>query len=211
MVAGYVGIKGLIHQQEFWGGRVLGCPSMCYYAVLEEKSVVLGKRGLGHNGYNNGERDVWGKFGGVCGCGITSRWAVDGGCGRWSGQYVWEDHRPRSGLWTGTNGGEVISFSGCDDDQTSADTSALSKITSTGAMTFCFIQAIERGHGTTYGSILNSMRSAIRTAGNEPGGGVATSLITMLLTGGSTSGGLRQEPQLTACQPFDVYTKPFSL
>lgn len=40
-----------------------------------------------------------------------------------SGQYVWEDHRPRSGVWKGTSGGEVISFSGCDDDQTSADTS----------------------------------------------------------------------------------------
>lgn len=40
-----------------------------------------------------------------------------------SGQYVWEDHRPRSGVWKGSNGGEVISFSGCDDDQTSADTS----------------------------------------------------------------------------------------
>lgn len=39
-----------------------------------------------------------------------------------SGQYVWEDHSPRSGMWKGTNGGEVISFSGCDDDQTSADT-----------------------------------------------------------------------------------------
>lgn len=39
-----------------------------------------------------------------------------------SGQYVWEDHSPRSGIWKGTNGGEVISFSGCDDDQTSADT-----------------------------------------------------------------------------------------
>jgi hypothetical protein len=26
-------------------------------------------------------------------------------------------------------------------------------------MTFCFIQAIERGQGTTYGSILNSMRT----------------------------------------------------
>lgn len=39
------------------------------------------------------------------------------------GQYQWEDHRPRSGIWKGTNGGEVISFSGCDDDQTSADTS----------------------------------------------------------------------------------------
>ncbi|KAJ6828322.1 uncharacterized protein M6B38_362865 [Iris pallida] len=128
-----------------------------------------------------------------------------------SGQYVWEDHRPRSGVWKGSNGGEVISFSGCDDDQTSADTSALSKITSTGAMTFCFIQAIERGHGATYGSILNSMRSTIRSTGDAMGGGPVTSLLTMLLTGGSAGGGLQQEPQLTACEPFDVYMKPFSL
>ncbi|XP_002526488.2 metacaspase-1 [Ricinus communis] len=132
-----------------------------------------------------------------------------------NGQYAWEDHRPRSGMWKGTNGGEVISFSGCDDNQTSADTSALSKITSTGAMTFCFIEAIERGRGTTYGSILNSMRAAIRNTGtrNDLGGGATTSLLTMLVTGGSVGvgGGLKQEPQLTACQPFDVYTKPFSL
>lgn len=43
-------------------------------------------------------------------------------CGCRTGRYSWEDHRPRSGAWKGTNGGEVISFSGCDDDQTSADT-----------------------------------------------------------------------------------------
>ncbi|KAH1106807.1 hypothetical protein J1N35_010575 [Gossypium stocksii] len=135
-----------------------------------------------------------------------------------AGQYVWEDHRPASGLWKGTSGGEVISFSGCDDDQTSADTSALSRITSTGAMTFCFIQAIERGHAATYGSILTAMRNAIRSVGSgggggDFGGGAVTSLISMLLTGGSTVGlgGLRQEPQLTACEPFDVYMKPFSL
>ncbi|KAL3651174.1 Metacaspase-1 [Castilleja foliolosa] len=135
-----------------------------------------------------------------------------------SGQYIWEDHRPRSGVWKGSNGGEVISFSGCDDNQTSADTSALSKITSTGAMTFCFIQAIERGHGTTYGSILTAMRTAIRDAGSSGsgapalGGGMVTSLMTMLLTGGSVGvGGLKQEPQLTACEPFDAYAKPFSL
>ncbi|KAL2460931.1 Metacaspase-1 [Abeliophyllum distichum] len=132
-----------------------------------------------------------------------------------NGKYVWEDHRPRSGVLKGSNGGEVISFSGCDDDQTSADTSALSKITSTGAMTFCFIQAIERGHGTTYGSILSAMRAAIRGAGGsgpDLGGGVVTSLLTMLVTGGSLGvGGFKQEPQLTACQPFDVYAKPFSL
>nr|XP_048332277.1 metacaspase-1-like isoform X1 [Ziziphus jujuba var. spinosa] len=130
-----------------------------------------------------------------------------------SGQYVWEDHRPRSGIWKGAGGGEVISFSGCDDDQTSADTAALSRITSTGAMTFCFIQAIEKGHGGTYGSILNSMRTTIRNtgSGSDLGGGAVTSLVTMLLTGGSVSGGLRQEPQLTSCQPFDVYTRPFIL
>lgn len=39
---------------------------------------------------------------------------------------MWEDHRPRSGRWKGTSGGEVISFSGCDDNQTSADTSVTS-------------------------------------------------------------------------------------
>ncbi|KAI3826850.1 hypothetical protein L1987_00908 [Smallanthus sonchifolius] len=138
-----------------------------------------------------------------------------------SGQYVWEDHRPRSGIWKGSNGGEVISISGCDDDQTSADTSALSKITSTGAMTFCFIQAIEHGNASTYGNLLSSMRNAIRSARSDMGGGsgggaVVTSLLTMLLSGGSlagglTGGGLSQEPQLTACQPFDVYAKPFSL
>ncbi|KAK8961414.1 Metacaspase-1 [Platanthera guangdongensis] len=129
-----------------------------------------------------------------------------------TGQYVWEDHRPRSGIWKGTSGGEVISFSGCDDDQTSADTSALSKVTSTGAMTFCFIQAIERGHGSTYGSMLNSMRSTIQTTDDSLGGGPLSSLLSMLVTGGSLGGGgLSQEPQLTSCEMFDVYMKPFFL
>lgn len=131
-----------------------------------------------------------------------------------SGQYVWEDHFSRSGVWKGTSGGEAISFSGCDDNQTSADTSALSNVTSTGAMTFCFIQAIERGNAATYGAILNAMRAAIREAGKQGGdvgGGGATSLINMLLSGGSASGGFKQEPQLTSCEPFDVYAKPFSL
>lgn len=31
----------------------------------------------------------------------------------------------------------------------------------TGAMTYAFIQAIERGHGLTYGSLLNAMRSTV--------------------------------------------------
>ncbi|XP_021287156.1 metacaspase-1-like isoform X2 [Herrania umbratica] len=126
------------------------------------------------------------------------------------GKYVWEDHRPRSGMWKGTSGGEVISFSGCDDNQTSADTSALSRIASTGAMTYSFIQTIERGHATTYGNMLNAMRSTIHNT-DEHEGGFISSLLTMLSTGGSLGGGLRQEPQLTASEAFDVYKKPFSL
>lgn len=63
-------------------------------------------------------------------------------------------------------------------------------------MTYSFIQAIERGHGATYGSMLNSMRSTIRNtdSGSElsGAGGIVTSLVTMLLTGGSLSGGFRQ-------------------
>ncbi|KAK4792508.1 hypothetical protein SAY86_022943 [Trapa natans] len=136
-----------------------------------------------------------------------------------TGKYSWEDHRPRSGRWKGTSGGEVFSFSGCDDNQTSADTSALSKVTSTGAMTYSFIEAIERGHGGTYGSMLNAMRSTINnsTSGSSeifgrPGGGdLVSSLLTMLLEGGSLASRIRQEPQLTSDQMFDVYKKPFSL
>ncbi|KAL9422860.1 hypothetical protein AB3S75_035029 [Citrus x aurantiifolia] len=130
-------------------------------------------------------------------------------------RYIWEDHRPRSGTWKGASGGEAISFSSCDDNQTSADTSVLSNIPSIGALTYSFIQALELGHGTTYGRMLNSMRSTIcNTDGSSElggGDGVVTSLLTMLLTGGSRSGRFRQEPQLTAILPFYIYAKPFSL
>ncbi|MFS7997066.1 putative metacaspase type I, plant [Helianthus anomalus] len=112
--------------------------------------------------------------------------------GRKSGRYVWEDHSPQSGFFKVTNGGEVIFFSGCDDDQSYADTVALSKVTSTGAMTFLFIQAIERGHATTYGDMLTSMRTTIRNNESDMGGDAVTSLLGMLLTGGSLGGGIRQ-------------------
>lgn len=57
-------------------------------------------------------------------------------------------------------------------------------------MTFSFIQAIERGHGTTYGDMLTSMRNTIRKNESDLGGGGAvSSLIGMLLTGGSLGGG----------------------
>lgn len=121
------------------------------------------------------------------------------------GHYVWEDHRPPTGTWKGTSGGEAFSFSGCDDDQTSADTSALSQVTYTGAMTFCFIQAIERGQARTYGELLSAMRGGINSAGGgRATGGPVASLIEMLLTGGNAGASLTQEPQLSAANPFDL-------
>ncbi|KAF3781696.1 hypothetical protein EJ110_NYTH36291 [Nymphaea thermarum] len=144
------------------------------------------------------------------------------------------------------NGGEVISISGCDDHQNSADTAVISclsfcfnhfvllvscpwflvsrnstnylasdmdsgsraEVTSIGAMTFSFIQTIERGAGATYGSLLNAIRNAVHNADTEIDGAPLT---TLLLTGGSEVRSLTQEPQLSSSEAFDVYSKPFYL
>ncbi|CAH8275429.1 unnamed protein product [Arabidopsis lyrata] len=145
------------------------------------------------------------------------------------GNYEWEDHRPPSGMWKGTSGGEVFSFTGCDDDQTSADTPQLSGSAWTGAMTYAFIQAIERGHGTTYGSLLNAMRSTVheifdKNKGRElvevEGADLLSTLLGLLILGASPldeeeevnqAPQKTQEPQLSANGAFDVYEKPFSL
>jgi len=134
------------------------------------------------------------------------------------GKCAWEDQRPKNGMWKGTMGGEAISFSGCDDDQTSADTKALSKITSTGAMTYSFIKAIENGQGKTYGNLLNSMSDTVRKARQKhakPKNMIIQSgennLTNMLVEGGSYKQGQFQEPQLSSSYPFDVNETPFYL
>ncbi|CAA7038961.1 unnamed protein product [Microthlaspi erraticum] len=145
------------------------------------------------------------------------------------GKYDWEDHRPQSGMWKGTGGGEVFSFTGCDDDQTSADTPQLSGSAWTGAMTYAFIQAIERGHGTTYGSLLSAMRSTVheildknkgRKLVEMGGADLLTTLLGLLILGAAPTEDNEeanqapqktQEPQLSANEAFAVYGKPFSL
>lgn len=121
------------------------------------------------------------------------------------GKYKWKDYRPKSGTWTGTSGGEVVSFSGCKDNQTATESDP-SKMIRTGAMTSTFIKAVLRGHRATYGSILNSMRSEIHHMSNNETVDGRSSLLAMLRIGVN-----RQEPQLTASQPFDVYSRLFSL
>lgn len=132
------------------------------------------------------------------------------------GKCAWEDHTPQNGMWKGTMGGEAISFSGCDDDQTSSDTKALSKITSTGAMTFSFIKAIEKGEGKTYGSLLRSMSDAVREARQKPGKPPIRAKNMLIEGGGCKQGKIQpgqkfQEPQLSSSCPFDINEKPFYL
>lgn len=124
------------------------------------------------------------------------------------GKCVWEDHRPRNGAWKGTSGGEVISFSGCADDQTSADTKGLSKILSTGAMTFSFINAIEKEGEKTYGALLSSMHDIVKS---RPKPKKPTTLTNMIYEDGNYTQRKIQEPQLSSSYPFDVDEKPFYL
>lgn len=74
-------------------------------------------------------------------------------------------------------------------------------------MTFCFIQAVERGHAQTYGSLLNAMRGAIRSTNvnSGMGSGPITSLLEMLVMGGSLSGGLTQVWALQPCHQDIVW------
>jgi len=62
--------------------------------------------------------------------------------------------------------GDVICFSGCRDDQTSADSQALSRVAHTGVLTFSFVKCVEDHHPyLTYSSLLMNMQQAILQKG----------------------------------------------
>ncbi|OMO52326.1 Peptidase C14, caspase catalytic [Corchorus olitorius] len=95
---------------------------------------------------------------------------------------------------------------------------------STGVMTACFIQAILNGDGTTYGSLLKAIRSMVtrmlppkvEDKDEEEGCCAILCFLASLLTGDqnlfiNNNNGSRQEPQLTASEPFDVENRLFYL
>ncbi|CAA6658830.1 unnamed protein product [Spirodela intermedia] len=86
------------------------------------------------------------------------------------------------------SGGLAVCFSSCGDDQTSSETNAFSGNATTGAMTYCFIKAVERGSARTYGSLLLNIRKSIRKS--EAGAAV---------------------PQLSSSERFDVNQKLLTL
>ncbi|KAJ9108640.1 Ca(2+)-dependent cysteine protease [Naganishia adeliensis] len=77
---------------------------------------------------------------------------------------------------TKTSPADVVSWSGCKDDQTSADTSIAAK--ATGAMSYAFITALTRYPQQSYMQLLNSLRDELK-------------------------GKYSQKPQLSASHPMD--------
>ncbi|KAL2477471.1 Metacaspase-1 [Forsythia ovata] len=127
------------------------------------------------------------------------------------GYYLWEDHGSQSAIYKGTNGGLAVSISACDDNQVSEDTTALSGNTATGAMTYCFIQAVQNEPGLTYGRLLNAMRKKIRDTktGILLNGPIASLAKKVLFP--KSSQVCFQEPQLSSSEKFDIYSTPFAL
>ncbi|GJN41046.1 hypothetical protein PR202_gn00370 [Eleusine coracana subsp. coracana] len=125
-----------------------------------------------------------------------------------TGFWQWENHSRPSGKPKSTNGGLAISISGCSDSQTSEDTTAFSgDSTSTGAMTYSFIKAVESEPGATYGRLLMDMRATIRNNGGDFGipGPIGTFFCQAI------NFSRAQEPQLCASEAFDIYRKQFVL
>ncbi|KAJ3673412.1 hypothetical protein LUZ60_006786 [Juncus effusus] len=122
-----------------------------------------------------------------------------------SGHWQWE--RSAAKEYKGKFGGLAILISGCDDNQTSTDTSAFAGNTSTGAMTYSFIQAVESEPGITYGRLLTAMRTTIR----ENGSGSCLSGPIASLIRRAVSFQPTQEPQLSSSEMFDIYHRPFLL
>jgi hypothetical protein len=134
---------------------------------------------------------------------------VRGGYAQWESTY----HFTRT--HKGTAGGFAVQFGASKDSQTAADTQALAGNASTGAATYCFIQAIERrGTKLTYGELLlamhNTLQATMGPASQGPssmGGGATGSLLGMLLGGSMMVGGSSyrgQEPVLSANYAFDL-------
>lgn len=117
----------------------------------------------------------------------------------------WEDNSPPSGIWKNTRGGWVISISACEDDQEAADTTAFTKNTMNGALTFLLIDLLKKYPGLTYGDLLDMTHEGIQNVNNE-GGCLATSRIFRRMFRNLT-----QKPQLSSSRTFDVYKTHISL
>ena len=81
---------------------------------------------------------------------------------------LWVDNLKNKRINKNTNGGTAICFSSSSDAQVSADTTMYTGTNiATGACTYAFINAIEKGKANSYGELLYNMQLAVHPRGRE--------------------------------------------
>lgn len=113
----------------------------------------------------------------------------------------------------------AFQFGACKDSEVAQDTNDLSGNVHTGAATYCFIDAIEKG-GThqSYGDVLSHMHRSLErlNSGSDSGsgvfsGGVSGAVLGLLMNGAAKVMGVgKQTPMLSCTEKYDV-TKPLRL
>jgi len=119
-----------------------------------------------------------------------------------NGMFQWKG---RPNTRKSSAGGTVLQFGACRDSQVAQDTNRMSGSAYTGAATFSFIQAIERGGvGQSYAQVLAAMTRSLEqqtgVSSNTPD--LAGMVFGFLLGGGMTSSG--QTPVLSSDRPLDI-------
>ncbi|CAL4939731.1 unnamed protein product [Urochloa decumbens] len=138
-----------------------------------------------------------------------------------NGYWQWEDHRPPSGAWKGTSGGQAVLFSGYSDGKNNFAVMP-DAVASLGAMTHSFIKAVEcEPRGVTYGRLLTSMRTIMKSGGGGMGYDMQGPIGAPMqhhkvanfsgVQSHSRPWAMLQEPNLSSSEMFDIYRKPFVL
>ncbi|KAL6878255.1 hypothetical protein ACP4OV_012425 [Aristida adscensionis] len=123
-----------------------------------------------------------------------------------SGNWQWEDHRPLSGAFKGTCGGQAMLISGYSDGKSKLSVMP-DAFASVGAMTHSFIRVVEcEPRGVTYGRLLTSMKAIMREGGACNLQGPIGAPIRKVTNFSGV-----QEPTLSSSEMFDIYRKAFVL
>ncbi|KAG8063180.1 hypothetical protein GUJ93_ZPchr0003g17637 [Zizania palustris] len=119
--------------------------------------------------------------------------------------WQWEDHRPPTGAYKGTSGGQAILFSGCSDGEKRP--TMLFDAPTVGAMTHSFIKAVECEPRATYGRLLTTMKTIMREGGVNCNlqGSIGSPIRKVANFSGV------QEPQLSCSEMLDIFRTPFVL
>ncbi|XP_031281838.1 metacaspase-1-like isoform X2 [Pistacia vera] len=117
----------------------------------------------------------------------------------------WEENIPPSGVNKATNGGLAISLSACEDDQVASDTSAFTRKTMNGVLTFILIDIVKKYPGLTYGDLLDLIQETIDEVNSS------RCLISSNFFKKFFNNRITQRVQLSSSEIFNVSKRTFRL